>query len=323
MSGNPYTPQFAPFQSGCSMCKPSSDYYQINSQVGSGNYSNDGLIPASNGKNLYSAKNYEMNLDQKFIKNNLGIDYATSFGGAKPKSKKSLKGGEYGIFNFKETRDESLLSGGKKPKKSTSVKGKKSLKGGDPLADLNKLLSMTKKSDEIMSGGEYGSVNFNNKTHDESLLSGGKKPKKTNKGKKSLKGGDPFADLGKLLSMTQKSYEIMSGGKKPKGKKPILKMKGGMESSGATPMDQRFFNVGSKMPSYSELSGNKIQSAYGPIVSGNVGTGMLAPYNSSTSSSANHNTMLKTGGSKGKKPIKKMKGGMESSGATPMDQRFF
>ena len=315
MSGNPYTPQFAPFQSGCSMCKPSSDYYQINSQVGSGNYSNDGLIPASNGKNLYSAKNYEMNLDQKFIKNNLGIDYATSFGGAKPKSKKSLKGGEYGIFNFKETRDESLLSGGKKPKKSTSVKGKKSLKGGDPLADLNKLLSMTKKSDEIMSGGEYGSVNFNNKTHDESLLSGGKKPKKTNKGKKSLKGGDPFADLGKLLSMTQKSYEIMSGGKKPKGKKPILKMKGGMESSGATPMDQRFFNVGSKMPSYSELSGNKIQSAYGPIVSGNVGTGMLAPYNSSTSSSANHNTMLKTGGAKGKKPVskkpkaKKMKGG--------------
>ena len=177
MSGNPYTPQFAPFQSGCSMCKPSSDYYQINSQVGSGNYSNDGLIPASNGKNLYSAKNYEMNLDQKFIKNNLGIDYATSFGGAKPKSKKpkskkSLKGGEYGSFNLNEMHDESLLSGGKKPKKSTKSKGKKSVKGGDPLADLNKLLSMTQKSDEIMSGG-----------------------------------------------------------KKSKGKKPIRKMKGGMESS--------------------------------------------------------------------------------------------
>jgi hypothetical protein len=337
MSGNPYTPQFAPFQSGCSMCKPSSDYYQVNSldysQVGSGNYSNDGLVPASNGKNLYSAKNYEMNLDQKFMKNNLGIDYATSFGGAKPKSKKPkskkpLKGGEYGTFNLNEMHDESVLSGGKKPKKSN--KGKKPLKGGnpqsdplsDPLSDLNKLLSMTQKSDEIMSGGDYGSVNFN-QTHDESLLSGGKKPKKFIKGKKSLKGGEqqsnPLGDLNKLLSMTQKSDEIMSGGKKnpekSKGKKPVRKMKGGMESSGATPMDQRFFNVDSRMPSYSELSGNGIESAYGPIVSGNVGTGMLAPYNSSTSSSANHNTMLKTGGAKGKKPVskkpkaKKMKGG--------------
>ena len=88
MSNNPYVPQFAPFQSGCSMCKPSTDYAQVATdyvQVGSGNYSNDGLIPASNGKNLYHAKNYEMNLDQTFMKNNLGIDYATSFGGAKGK----------------------------------------------------------------------------------------------------------------------------------------------------------------------------------------------------------------------------------------------
>jgi hypothetical protein len=304
MSNNPYVPQFAPFQSGCSMCKPSTDYAQVATdyvQVGSGNYSNDGLIPVSNGKNLYHAKNYEMNLDQTFMKNNLGIDYATSFGGAKgkkvvkPKSKKNQKGGEYGIFNINQQSDESLLSGGKKSK---AKKPKKSLKGGDPMAELSALLSMSEKSDKVMSGGK-------------------KKPIR------KMKGGDPMAELSAFLSMNNKSESVMSGGKKKQSKKPVRKMKGGMESSGATPMDQRFFNADAALLNYPELSGNDVNSAYGSIVSGNVGTGMLAPYNSSSCSSANHNTMLKTGGAKGKKLVRKMKGGMESSGATPMDQRFF
>jgi len=291
------------------MCKPSTDYAQVATdyvQVGSGNYSNDGLIPASNGKNLYHAKNYEMNLDQTFMKNNLGIDYATSFGGAKgkkvvkPKSKKNQKGGEYGIFNINQQSDESLLSGGKKSKakKVVQKKPKKSLKGGDPMADLSSFLSMSQKSDNVMSGGKKNQT-------------------------RSIKGGDPMADLSSFLSMSQKSDNVMSGGKKNQSKKPVRKMKGGMESSGSTPMDQRFFNADAALLNYPELSGNGVNSAYGPIVSGNVGTGMLAPYNSSSCSSANHNTMLKTGGAKGKKPVRKMKGGMESSGATPMDQRFF
>ena len=107
-----------------------------------------------------------------------------------------------------------------------------------------------------------------------------------------------------------------------------------MESSGATPMNMRFYNANAKLDNYSATSGNGIESAYGKIVSGDVGTGMLAPYTSSKCSYANHNTHTKTGGSKKKKQVKKLikkektkakkqKGGMESSGATPLPLRFY
>ena len=53
---NPLTPTFTPFESGCGMCKPSTDYYSV--VTGGGNYSNDGLIPVSNGQNLFNTKNF-------------------------------------------------------------------------------------------------------------------------------------------------------------------------------------------------------------------------------------------------------------------------
>jgi len=116
----------------------------------------------------------------------------------------------------------------------------------------------------------------------------------------------------------------MYGGSKNKLNK---KQKGGMETNGATPMNQRFYDVNATLDNYTENSGNGIMSAYGPIESGNVGTGMLAPYTSSTCLTANHNTGMKTGGSKTssskKKLNKKQKGGMETNGATPMNQRFY
>jgi hypothetical protein len=82
-------------------------------------------------------------------------------------------------------------------------------------------------------------------------------------------------------------------------------MSGGMESSGATSMDQRFYDPNLEYDTYSENSGNGIMSAYGEIESGNVGTGMLAPFTASTSPTANHNTMMKTGGASKKKSTKK------------------
>jgi len=94
------------------------------------------------------------------------------------------------------------------------------------------------------------------------------------------------------------------------GKKSKKSMKGGMETSGATSMDQRFYNPSIKVNNYNELAGNGIMSSYGPIVSGNIGTGMLAPYTSSTCNSINQNTGMKTGGSKSNKSQKKLlKGG--------------
>ena len=177
MSG---TSNFAPFTSGCGKCYSSTDYYKVNQNGGVGNYSDDGLIPQSNGKNMYKVTDFNVPMD-KLVKDNYGIEYATAFGG-------------------------------KKKKVSSSKKSKKTLK------------------------------------------------KKASSSKKS--------------------------------------MKGGMESSGATPMDQRFYNADLKYDSYPSDSGNGVMSAYGPIEVGNVGTGMLAPFTASTSSSANPNTMMKTGGKK-------------------------
>ena len=109
---------------------------------------------------------------------------------------------------------------------------------------------------------------------------------------------------GKSKKVTGKKT-VKRSSRKVSGKKS-KSMKGGMESSGATPMDQRFYNADLKYDNYPSNSGNGVMSAYGPIEAGNVGTGMLAPFTASTSSSANPNTMMKTGG---KKKLKSKKGG--------------
>ncbi len=144
-SGSYLLPNFTPFQSGCSMCKPSSDYYKAvlpqnttvvtqggargrsksrrsssskskspkrgrsktrrsmrggaDADFGAGhnfipsNYSSTGgLIPISTGADLYKAPKFERTFDQKFIDENMGKTYATSFGGAKKrKTKKTSK----------------------------------------------------------------------------------------------------------------------------------------------------------------------------------------------------------------------------------------
>ena len=110
--------------------------------------------------------------------------------------------------------------------------------------------------------------------------------------RKSMKGGMEL--LGENISEEYGMYN-KAGGSKSRSKKS---MKGGMESSGATSMDQRFFNPDAKLDNYPEISGNGIMSAYGPIESGDIGTGMLAPYTASTCKYANVNTTMKTGGSK-------------------------
>ena len=119
------------------------------------------------------------------------------------------------------------------------------------------------------------------------------------------------------------SYVTAHGGKKStkstKSTKP-KKMKGGMETSGATSMNQRFFDPNAQLVNSPELLGNKTMSAYGLVESGDVGTGMLAPYSSSGV------TGMKTGGAKkltkSTKPTKstkskKMKGGKGTSGPIP------
>ena len=165
MPNNPIsTPEFTPFSSGCGLCKPSTDYYS-QQYGGIGNYSEDGLIPQSNGKNLFKARNFDLPLNKTFVKNNYGIDYRTSFGGSNKKSKK---------------------------------------------------------------------------------------------------------------------------------------LKGGTAQSGATPMNQRFYDPDAHIDNSPSLSGKGVMSAYGPIDPKDVGTGLLAPYTTSSCTTANYNTNMKTGGRKNK-----------------------
>jgi hypothetical protein len=369
------SPDFKPFTSGCGMCKPLTDYYS-QTQTGGGNYSEDGLIPQSNGKNFYKNIDYEMPLDSKFVKNNLGIDYATANGGVKKrkskKTKKSMKGGvdmgEIDDIKGLSTQDYALFSSGGAKKR----KNKKSMKGGYETHEeemhnvmdsnssvMNKMTTHMGSMSSSMNG--MSSVMDNNSSP---MVNGGSK----RKNKKSMKGGyetheeemhnvmdsnssvmnkitthmgsmssvmdnnsSPMVNGGskrknkkskKSMKGSSNDYEYTaSGGKKSKSPKKTKKsvksrklMRGGMESSGATSLPSRFYNSETPLENYPELSGNGITSAYGPIESGDVGTGMLAPYTSSTFSSSNPSSGMKTGGAKKRKTKttkKSMKGGSD------------
>ena len=287
---------FTPFRSGCGICKGSTDYYNV--KYGGGDYSKNGLIPEVNGKNFYQAKNFQLQLDNKFVKDNLGVDYATSFGGKKPSVKKPIV---------------KKLSGVKKPivKKPSGVK-KTSIKKPIVKNTSNKKPSILNKIKGLFKGGEAPfNLDFIKNTPFEDTLSGGKKTKTTK------------AKTTKVKTTKVKTTKA----KTTKAKTTKKTMKGGQESSGATPMNQRFYDLNSKLDNYPQNSGDGVMSAYGPIKVGDVGTGMLAPYTASSCPSANHNTTMKTGGKKNvsklSKVKKNMKGGQESSSATPMDQRFY
>jgi hypothetical protein len=215
--------------------------------------------------------------------------------------------------------------------------GGKKMNGGNSVVQeehnpsiSNALKMLTKTGGKKMNGGN----SVVQEEHSIPISSALKMLTKT--GGKKMNGGNSNSIYGETIenmeingiegNLTSKGAPLTGGKKKMKQtkkttkptKKPSKKiMKGGMESSGATPLPLRFYNQNSPLDNYSATSGNGIMSAYGAIKSGDVGTGMLAPYTSSTCSYANPNTNMKTGGSK------KQKGGMESSGATSLPLRFY
>jgi hypothetical protein len=343
MANNNSSSVFTPFRSGCGMCKASTDYYQ-QPQAGGNNYSEDGLIPTSNGKNFFKTPNFDVS-SEMLMKNNYDKEYSTAFGGKKSvkkpvkkpvkktvkkstkvSKKKKMKGGDYASFSNNNVIDKqditgiiddtiyqpaNIMMGGYNVMDEQSVTGalddtmyqpENVMMGGVPTGEYQHL------ENEIKS--IHSQLNKMQNEIDSEISQNGGKGKKTKKTKETKET--------KKTKKTKKTKET---------KKKI--MKGGMESDGATPMHQRFYNTDATLDNYPEISGNGIMSAYGPIVSGNVGTGMLAPYTSSTCPSANHNTLMKTGGSKSKNNSKKLNkknkqhGGMESSGATSLPQRFY
>ena len=120
------TPSFAPFQSGCSKCYPSTDYVK---QTGG----NKSLISTKDGKNFFKTPNFNVSM-KALIKNNSGKSYNTSAGGSKKKSNSNyMKGGNDDSKNIADflknvmdqsqaTTSEELMSGGAKKKKSTQEK---------------------------------------------------------------------------------------------------------------------------------------------------------------------------------------------------------
>ena len=130
----------------------------------------------------------------------------------------------------------------------------------------------------------------------------------------------PFQSSAGIIRSCPDYYSmVQKAGKKAKpakGKKPAdkkkkvpkktstkrkLKQKGGQESSGATPMTSNFFDATAPMSDASADSGKGVETAYGRGDPLDVGTGMLAPYTTSTSPTANHSSGQQTGGKKAPK----------------------
>jgi hypothetical protein len=124
-----------------------------------------------------------------------------------------------------------------------------------------------------------------------------KKSKKTSPVKKSI--------VNKTINGVKKIKNMIMSKVSSMKKKKSKKQKGGQESSGATPMDMRFFDPKATLLNASDSSGMGVNSAYGIIDPKDVGSGMLAPYTTSTSKTANHSSGQQTGGKKSK--VKKTK----------------
>ena len=132
----------------------------------------------------------------------------------------------------------------------------------------------------------------------------------------------PFQSSAGIIRSCPDYYSmVQKAGKKAKGKKPAdkkkkvpkktstkkktpkrkLKQRGGQESSGATFMTSNFFDPNAPMSDASADSGKGVETAYGRNEPLDVGTGMLAPYTTSTSPTANHSSGEQTGGKKSPK----------------------
>ena len=150
---------------------------------------------------------------------------------------------------------------------------------------------------ETAFGGKAKKSKKTKKSSSSSKVKKAKKPKKSSKPKKSV--------VNKAINGVKKIKNMIMGKVSSMKKKKSKKQKGGQESSGATPMDMRFFDPKASLVSATENSGMGVNSAYGTIDTKGVGVGLLAPYTTSTSKTANNFSGQQTGGKKSK--VKKTK----------------
>ena len=290
-------PSFTPFQSGCSLCYPSTDYQFTNTMNGG---SQQKLISNLPGKNLYKTTNYSVPMN-KLMKDNYGISFNTS-GGAK-KSKHSLEKKVSHMMKYVNKRggahcdgvhsEDSTMSGGKKTHGRSASRGRSTKKKGGMGA-------------EMMPSEEH---------HSSMKMGGAKKTRgrSASRGRSTKKKGGMATQM--MTSEENHSTMMKTGGaKKTRSRKTKSrsrsasrgrKLKGGEETWGATGMPSQFFNVNAKLVGYPYKSGMGAKTAYGPANPQDVGMGLLAPNTTSRSSTANPATSMKTGG---RKKIRKQSG---------------
>jgi len=280
---------FKPFQSGCSLCKPSSDYTNYYQNAG-GNYSKQGLIPrqasSSGNLNYNGYSNSSTNKASTNLMSNYGKSYQTTGGKKrKPKAKKSKS---------------------KKLSKSTLNK----------IKDLGKLLGIVDTAKKVV----RKSVNTTKKVVKKSVNTGRKVVKKSvNTGKKVVKKSvntgrkvvKKSLNLGRRVvkkSMNLGRKVLKPTKRKTTKRKPTKrkttkrKQRGGDTNWGATGMPARYYDPNEAAPNVSSSVYNA-DTPYGKYSPTSLGKDCnlfpFNPYENPPTSS------LLTGGRKRKSKINK------------------
>ena len=317
-----------PFVSGSGLCYPSTDYSNVNKLRG-GKVNPDEIIKTSFG-------------GSKKSKQRGGQQHLSAFEGPFPDKGSLLGDSGEKVAGFSSLNSYGIIKAQNAgSKKKTKLRGGQSLMASEgPYPDKMLLLG-----DNSVKVSGFNPLNSYGKVSEQS---GGKKKntKSKQRGGQSLMASEgPYPPLGLL----EKSSDItgysegtfatyndsQKGGKKKStksnrkqrgsgdtegetalpqrwftGKGGVRKMKGGMETAGATPMPPSFYDPSIKLNNVPSLEGNR-----------DVGMIDLVP-------NAPGNTLgnvMKTGGSKNKLTHKNKfkKGGMETAGATPMPPSFY
>ena len=250
------------FQSGCGVCKASSDYAKYYGMGGTtkrrgrpkkrrgggmGQYENvvgsKTMIPMGVSENsandLYPTQLLSRDNNSKFMNNNLGIDWATT-GGAKKNNKKNNK-----------KKDQAM---------QRRLKTLKNL--------VNKIREGSKNKHH---NGKNHNGHHNGKNH------------------------NGHHNKNKLNAQKKKSTRnTMKVNKKTKKNGTTRNQSGGDTNWGATGMPQRFYDVNDESMNYGLDSGMGVQTAYGKSVPLDAGVGNLAPFNTSRASAPL--SMMQTGG---------------------------
>ena len=287
------------FQSGCGVCKASSDYAKYYGMGGKkkrrgrsrkrtgggmGQYENvvgsKTMIPMGVSENsandLYPTQLLSRDNNSQFMNDNLGIDWATTGGAKNKRHKKKTK---KKTKNSKRTRQEQAKQNRLNTLKKLVNKIKKH--NGVKHNSVNHNHNGVKHNHNGVKHNsvKHNGVKHNNVKHNHNHKA---KPKKRTRKKTNQAGGD--TNWG-ATGMPQRYYNAGNNS---------MVQSGGDTNWGATGMPQRFYDVNGESMNYGRDSGMGVQTAYGKSVPLDVGVGNLAPFNTSRASAPL--SMMQTGG---------------------------